>query len=113
MHFERLREATRAEITLDSRTIGELKSSDLLQPLAQFAEAHGSGWGDPWYAPPVARLYVEFYAHKRFLGNLGVGRSFLSARGCGYLQSRKLDSEDRTTLIGLIGVGDPDAPPRR
>lgn len=113
MHFDRLREATRAEITLDARTVGELKSSDALQQLAQFAEAHASGWGDPWYAPPVARLYVEFYAHKRFLGDLGVGKSFLSARGCGYLQSRKLDSEDRKTLLELIGIGDPDTRPRR
>ncbi len=113
MHFERLREANRAEITLDSRTVGELKASDVLQQLAQFAEAHASGWGYPWYAPPVARLYVEFYAGKRFLGDLGVGKSFLSARGCGFLQSTKVDSEDRRTLIQLIGIGDPDARAKR
>jgi hypothetical protein len=113
MHFERLREANRAEITLDARTVGELKSSDALQRLADFAEAHASGWGYPWYAPPVAHLYVEFYAGKRFLGDLGVGKSFLSARGCGYLQSRKVDSEDRGALIELIGIGDPDVRRRR
>lgn len=109
MHFERLREANRAEITLDSHTVGELTSRDVLRQLAAFAEQHGSGWGYPWYGPPVARLYVEFYAGRRFLGDLGVGKSFLSARGCGYLQSRHLDSVDRKTLIELIGIGDPSA----
>lgn len=113
MHFERLREANRAEITLDSRAVGELRSSDVLQRLSDFAEAHASGWGYPWYAPPVAHLYVEFYAGKRFLGDLGVGKRFLSARGCGYLQSRTVDSEDREALIELIGIGDPDARRRR
>jgi hypothetical protein len=61
----------------------------------------------------VAHLYVEFYAGKRFLGDLGVGKRYLSARGCGYLQSRHVDSEDRKTLIELIGRGDPDARPRK
>jgi len=45
--------------------------------------------------------------------SLGVDRGFLSARGCGYLQSRKVDSEDRKALIGLIGIGDSDSHPRR
>ncbi len=112
MHFERLREANRAEIMFDSHTVGEIHSLPVLERLASFAAAHASGWGYPWYGPPVARLYVEFYAHKRFLGDLGVGKRFLSARGCGYLQSRKLDSADRRTLIELIGVGDPDARPK-
>ena len=113
MHFERLREANRAEISIDARTVGELMSQDALQHLAEFAEAHASGWSHPWYGPSVARLYVEFYAGKRFLGDLGVDRGFLSARGCGYLQSRKVDSEDRKALIGLIGIGDPNSRPRR
>ncbi len=56
MHFERLREANRAEITIDARTVSELRSPETLQPLAEFAEAHSQdrktfigliGIGDP------------------------------------------------------------------
>ena len=42
MHFERLREANRAEISIDARTVGELTSRDALRQLAEFAEAHAS-----------------------------------------------------------------------
>jgi hypothetical protein len=110
MHFERLREANRAVIRVDSHAVGaEIRSPDTLSALANFAQTHGSGWGYPWFGPPVARLYVEFYAGTRFLGDFGVGTNYLSAQGCEYFQSRSVSPADRQQLIALIGVGDPYA----
>jgi hypothetical protein len=105
MHFERLREANRAVITVESHTVGaEIRSPDALRRLVDFAEEHSSGWGYPWYDSPVARLRVDFFAGSRFLGDIGVGDNFLSAQGCGYFQSRQLSRADRKRLISLIGV---------
>ena len=110
MHFERLREATRGVITVDSHRVGaEIQSHETLMSLADFAQAHNSGWDYPWYGPPVARLRVDFYAGDRFLGDFGVGPNFLSAQGCDYFQSRGVSRSDRKKLISLIGVPDPDA----
>lgn len=89
MHFERLHQANRAVVTVDSHPVGaEIRSPDTLAALANFAQAHSSGWGYPWYGPPVERLSVEFFADARFLGDFGVGTNFIAAQGCGYFQSR-------------------------
>jgi hypothetical protein len=114
MHFERFREADRAVVSVDSRAVGpELRSPDTLRALADFAQAHSTGWQYPWFAPPVARLRVDFFSGTRFLGDFGVGTNFLEAQGCDYFQSRRVDSDDRRKLIALIGVADPYAAPSR
>jgi hypothetical protein len=113
MGFERLRQADRAVVTVDSRSVGTaLRSKEALRALEEFAELHGSGWGSPWYGTPVARLRVDFFSGNRFLGDLGVGSNFLAAQGCGYVQSRKLAAADRAELVGLIGAADPYAAKR-
>jgi hypothetical protein len=113
MHFERFREADRAVVTLDSRAIAaEIRSQDTLHALADFAQAHSTGWGYPWYGPPVPRLRVDFFSGTRFLGDFGVDTNFLSAQGCGYFQSRHVSVADRRRLIALIGVADPEATAR-
>jgi len=105
MHFERLREANRAIVTVESHPVGaEIRSQDALRRLVDFAQDHSSGWGYPWYDAPVARLRVDFFADTLFLGDLGVGNNFLSAQGCGYFQSRRVSGADRKHLISLIGV---------
>ena len=109
MHFERFGAADRAVITVDSRPVGEIKSPTTLRKLADFAQLHASGWSYPWFGPPVAHLYLDFFAGQRFLGDFGVGPHFLSAQGCDYFQSRPVNSSDRRKLIELVGVGDPDA----
>jgi hypothetical protein len=110
MHFERFREADHAVLSVDSHAVGpELTSRNTLRALADFAQAHSTGWSYPWYGPPVARLKVDFFSGTRFLGDFGVGTTFLSAQGCGYFQSRRIDAHDRQTLIALIGVADPYA----
>jgi hypothetical protein len=105
MHFEQLREADRAVVTVGSgREYTEIRSPDTLRALVDFAQAHSYGWGEPWYGAPVARVYVNFYAGTRFLGDFGVGTDFLSAQGCGFFQSRTVSSDDKRKLVALIGA---------
>src|SRR5580698_1136417 len=88
MNFDRLNDADHAAINIDSRPIAEIKSPDRLRSLVGFAKSHGSGWSVPWYGTPVARLTVDFYAGRKFLGDFGVGTSALFAQGCGDFQFR-------------------------
>ena len=110
MHFAQFRDTTRVVITVDSHPIGrELTSPSDIAGLVAFAEAHGTGWSYPWYGPPVARLSADFYAGSKFLGDLGVGTTFLSAQGCGYFQSRTIGASDRQRLVAMLGAPDPYA----
>lgn len=53
MGFARLREADRAVVTIDSRSVGNaLRSPQVLQSMSQFAKDHASGWSLPGTARP-------------------------------------------------------------
>lgn len=108
MRFERLRTADRVVVRSDTnkalRTISDPASISLL---VAFAEAHANRWGTPWYGPPVEVVSAGFYSDSQFLGDLGVGDDFLSAQGCGGLQSRPVSTHDRAAVMQLFGVGDP------
>lgn len=52
---------------------------------------------------------MDFFAGNRFLGDLGVGSDFLTAQGCGYVQTRSIDPVGRAEIIGLTGAIDPYA----
>src|SRR5439155_7430636 len=105
MRFARLRPADRVMITSNMndalRTICDPVS---ISNLVAFAEAHESGWGTPWFGPPVALVRAHFYSGSRFLGDLGVGTDFLTAQGCGSFQSRRVSASDRTAVMQLFGV---------
>lgn len=105
MRFARLRPADRVMITSNMndalRTISDPVS---ISNLVAFAEAHESGWGTPWFGPPVALVRAHFYSGSRFLGDLGVGTDFLTAQGCGSFQSRRVSASDRTAVMQLFGV---------
>jgi hypothetical protein len=107
MQFSRFRAADRVVVTLDSKTIvSTITSAPQIGALADFAEGHGSGWGNRFGGPPVARLSADFYAGDRFLGDLGVDSTFLSAQGCGYFQTRSISGADQRQLIRLLGATD-------
>jgi hypothetical protein len=77
--------------------------------LVSFTEAHATGWEVPWYGPRGSRVRANFYAGGRFLGDLGVGPTFLTAQGCGDFQSRPVSADDRAVVMGMFGVPDPYA----
>jgi hypothetical protein len=110
MNFSRFRAATRIVVTVDSRDVNlQITSAADIAALASFAESHGDGWGVPWAGTPVARLVANFYDRDKFLGDLGIGPSFLTAQGCGYFQSRHVSPADRDRVLKLIGVPPPDS----
>jgi|RhiMetdeSRZDD1v2_1073273.scaffolds.fasta_scaffold110918_2 hypothetical protein len=110
MQFARLRPADRVLITTNmNETLRTISDPASVAALVSFAEAHASDWEVPWYGPPGALVRANFYAGNRFLGDLGVGSTFLSAQGCGDFPSRPVSGADRAVLMQMFGVPDPYA----
>ena len=110
MQFARLRPADRVVITTNmNETLRTISDPTAVAALVAFAEAHTSGWEVPWYGPRGSLVRANFYAGNRFLGDLGVGGTFLTAQGCGDFQSAPVSSDDRMIVMQLFGVPDPYA----
>jgi len=110
MQFSRLRPADRVVITTNlNATLRTISDPTSVAALVSFAEGHASGWEVPWYGPRGSLVRANFYAGNRFLGDLGVGGTLLTAQGCGDFQSRPVSPDDRVVIMGLFGVPDPYA----
>lgn len=110
MQFARLRPADRVLIITNmNETLRTITDPALVAALVSFAEAHASDWEVPWSGPPGALVRANFYAGNRFLGDLGVGSTFLSAQGCGDFPSRPVSADDRAVVMQMFGVPDPYA----
>ena len=110
MQFARLRPADRVLITTNmNETLRTISDPASVAALVSFAEAHASDWEVPWYGPPGALVRANFYAGNRFLGDLGVGNTFLTAQGCGDFHSRPVSAADRAVVMQMFGVQDPYA----
>ena len=109
MQFARLRPADRILITTNmNETLRTISHPASVAALVSFAEAHAGDWETPWSGPRGGRVRANFYAGNRFLGDLGVGSTFLTAQGCGYFFSRPVSADDRAVLMQMFGVPDPD-----
>jgi hypothetical protein len=110
MGFQRFRNANRVEITDNhNNVLRRIENPAQIQALANVAISYKSGWGTPWAGAPIALVRANFFQGNKFLGDFGVGSGFLSAQGCGYFQSRNVNSKDRAVIIQLFGVRDPYA----
>jgi len=110
MQFARLRPADRVLITTNmNKTLRTISDPASVTALVSFAEAHASDWEVPWYGPHGALVRANFYAGNRFLGDLGVGSTFLSAQGCGDFPIRPVSAADRAVVMQMFGVADPYA----
>lgn len=107
MDFSRWHSADRLVITyLSKTTVKSITDRAVITQVADFAESRNRGWEVPWAGTPVSRVTLEFYAGPRFLGHLGIGKSFLEAQGCDDFVSRALSAQDRRDMARLMGISD-------
>src|SRR5256885_15605136 len=110
MQFARLRMADRVLITTNmNETLRTISDPTSIAALVEFAEVHAGGWAVPWYGPQGSLVRANFYAGNRFLGDLGVGSTILTAQGCGDFNSRPVSAADRLIVMRMFGVSDPYA----
>jgi hypothetical protein len=114
MQFARLRGANRVVVTTNmNETLRTISDRASIAALVAFAEAHDRDWGAPWYGPAVALVRANFYADDRFLGDLSVGNTFLTAQGCGGFNTRPVSPDDRAAVMVIFAVADPYAKKHR
>jgi hypothetical protein len=105
MGFASFEKADRIVVKKMSATvIATIADHSRIVAIAQFAEAHGNDWRAPVAGTPIGSIALEFYSGDRFLGDLGVGREFLEAQGCGYFFSRPLSHDDFLEITRQLGV---------
>ena len=108
MDFQRFLSADRVVIRTNlNQKLRETTDSQEIETIAEFAIAHSDNWSTPLYSTPVARVGANFYKDEKFIGDLGVGQTFLTSQGCGYFQRRKLSVKDRDNIMTLFRVEEP------
>ena len=86
-----------------------IQDEETIAGITNFALAHSSDWEMPWYGTPVALVRANFFVDDKFLGDFGVGNSFLTAQGCHNFLSRQISPDERLEIMRLFAVLDPYA----
>lgn len=109
LNFERLNNADRIKITNNlSDVLRETTDFREIKELAKFARSHQEGWYVPWYGSPVAGVRANFYQDNKYIGGFGVGQNFLSTHACRSFLTLKINDRDRSQIMKLLAVEDPD-----
>ena len=108
--FEDLDRAAQARLVTNlSMRLAATEDPSAITTLVQLVRQHRDGWEVPPRGVPVTTLRLDFSdAAGQPLGNVGLGRSVLTAHQMGSFFSRPSDGELRRRVLELLGVEDPD-----
>jgi hypothetical protein len=96
---------TRIEIRDNSNVlISEINDKKQIHAIAEFADAHRSGWETPWAGVPVPAIVADLYDGKSFKGNIGVGPNFLETQRQGGFWSQRASRAEIKQFLDLAGV---------
>lgn len=91
-------------LRMSKTTVKTITDGTVIAQLADFAQARTTGWGIPAGGTPVAEYTLDFYAGERFLGHLGLDKTFIESQGCDDFVVRKIEAEDRRIISKLVGL---------
>jgi hypothetical protein len=80
----------------------------LVQRVVTWLGAHEAGWYVPAGGVRVLKVRLNFSGAGAALGNIGLGRRYLTAHHRGQFFQRDADPGDREALLGMLGVDDPE-----
>jgi hypothetical protein len=105
LDFGRFAATDRIEVTSNlNRKQGTLTGAEPIQAVLAALRGLAEGWGVPAGGVPVAGLRLNFYQGDRLLGNVGVGRTFLTALYRGSFWSRPIEAPVYDNLLKLAGL---------
>jgi hypothetical protein len=105
MGFSSFEKADRIVVKKMSKdVIATITDRSRIVEIARFVETQGKNWTAPIAGTPIGSISLEFYAAGQFLGDLGIGKGFLEAQGCGHFFSRPLSKENLHEIVRQIGV---------
>jgi hypothetical protein len=107
MDFSTWKQADHIVVRRMSKTIVKtIGDAAVIAEIADFAQARTTGWGIPAGGTPVPEYTLDFYAGDRFLGHLGLDKTFIESQGCDDFVVRKIGDEDRRMIGKLVGLPD-------
>jgi hypothetical protein len=105
LSFNSLDVADRIVVTTNlNQTITTIGGAETIGNVLAFLNRHGHNWTVPRSGVPVARLRLNFYQGDNILGNIGVGKGFLTAHQHGGFYSKALDVGEYPNLLKMIGM---------
>ena len=116
IEFDHLESTTRIVVTDNlNRARATVDDPTAIADVIEALGAHSDGWSVPEKGVPIARRRLNFYEDDRLLGNVGVGRTFLSALYRGGFLAHTVDDDGATyrRLMDLVGLGRPPVPEER
>jgi hypothetical protein len=91
---------------MSKTTVKTIADGTVIAQIADFAQTRTTGWSTPAGGTPVAEYTLDFYAGDRFLGHLGLDKTFIESQGCDNFVVRKIEEADRRMISKLVGLPD-------
>lgn len=82
----------------------EVKDPKQIEKIAAFINARLHGWSTPWSGAPIGKVYLDFYADEKFVGNFYVGPGFFGRDLGTRFFSKRAEEKDVAELGRLLGL---------
>jgi hypothetical protein len=104
--FNHLNEADRLVVTTNtSQVLWQMADRAIIAAIVERLKGYTAGWEVPEAGVPVANTRFNFYKGDKLLGNVGVGRTFLTALFRGGFVSRRSTIELHAELLEMARPG--------
>jgi hypothetical protein len=105
IQFDHLNPTDRLVVTTNTnKTLKQIEDRAVLANVLAALKNYQAEWGVPEAGVPVANLRFNFYQGDTLLGNVGVGRKFLTALFRGSFFSRSFEAEGYAALMKLVDL---------
>lgn len=103
--FDHLDLTDRLVVTTNTnKSLRQIEDRAVLDKVVAALKNYQADWGVPEAGVPVANLRFNFYQGDKILGNVGVGRTFLTAMYRGSFFSRPFEASGYSTIMQLVGM---------
>ena len=105
IQFDHLNPTDRLVVTTNTnKTLKQIEDRPTLDQVVADLKNYQADWDVPAAGVPVANLRFNFYRGDTLLGNVGVGRTFLTALFRGSFFSRPFDTAGYSALMKLVDM---------
>jgi hypothetical protein len=103
--FDHLNATTRLIVTTNTnKTLRQIEDGEKIGQVLAVVKKYQTDWDVPTAGVPVANLRLNFYMGDKLLGNIGLGRTFLTALHQGNFVSRPFDLTTYNEVLKLLDM---------
>jgi hypothetical protein len=102
--FSDLRRADSLRLTTNlNMELARVENAETIAAVVDWLCERSEGWSEPPGGSLVLEDRLNFFSDGRSMGNVGVGRQYLTAHRRGRFYQRAADPGDRAAFFGLLG----------